>query len=135
MLTPLLLTSSIYATDETAETVALAIENTANEKGELLDKWSDMHSTLFGEDEEHSIPPANSLTLSKLGTGGVITTDTCNTARKLSRKLVEKVVEASRRKLQAKLPEGEVLDEIVIMALRADCHHHLRNIWIGAIVI
>ena len=57
MLTPLLLTSSIYATDETAETVALAIENTVKEKGELLDKWSDMHSTLFGEDEEHSIPP------------------------------------------------------------------------------
>ena len=36
MLTPLLLSSSIYATDETAETVVLAIENTVKEKGKLL---------------------------------------------------------------------------------------------------
>ena len=84
MLTPLLLSSSIYATDETAETVVLAIENTAREKGELLGRWIDMHSTLFGEEDPHSIPPANSLDLSKLATGGVITTDTCNTARKIS---------------------------------------------------
>ena len=28
-----------------------------------------------------------------------------------------------------------MLDESLIMALRTDCHHHLRNIWIGAIVI
>ena len=53
MLTPLLLTSSIYATDETDETVALAIENSIKEKGKLLGKWSDMHSTLFGEDDTH----------------------------------------------------------------------------------
>ena len=36
MLTPLLLSSSIFATDDTAETVVLVIENTVEEKGELL---------------------------------------------------------------------------------------------------
>ena len=85
MLTHLLLSSNIFATDETATTVVRTIENTVKEKGELLGKWSDiMHATLYGEDNPHSIPPANSLDLSKLVTGGVITTDTCNTARKIS---------------------------------------------------
>ena len=65
----------------------------------------------------------------------MITTDTCNTARKLSRLLVDKVVEAAQTKLQAKLAEGEVVDESQLLIMRADCHHHLRNIWIGAIVI
>ena len=134
MLTPLLLSSSIYATDETAETVVLAIENTVKEKGELLDKWIGMHCTLFGEDYPHSIPPGTSLHLSKLATGGVITTDTCNTARKISRLLCDVIKQYAIAQMEATLTEGEVVDESQLVVMRVDCHHHLRNIWIGAIV-
>ena len=87
-----------------------------------------MHSTLFGEGDHHIIPPPNSLDLSKLVMRGVITTDTCNKARKISRLLCAEVKEAVQTKLQANLAEGEVVDESLIMVLRADCHHHLRNI-------
>ena len=36
--------------------------------------------------------------------------------------------------MEATLAEGEVVDESELVVLRVDCHHHLRNIWIGAIV-
>ena len=65
-----------------------------------------MHSTLFGEEDHHSISPANSLDLSKLATDGVIRTDVCNTARKISQLLYAEVKQATRTKMQATLAEG-----------------------------
>ena len=91
MFIPLLLSSSIYPEDESTETVVLALANTVKKKGELLSKWAVMYESMFGVTESHSISPAHSLDLSKLADGGVITTDTCYTARKISRLLCDEV--------------------------------------------
>ena len=53
-----------------------------------------MHELLFGDDD-HGIPSANAVHLSKLN-WGLITADTCNSARLLSKMLAEKVEAASR---------------------------------------
>ena len=50
-----------------------------------------MHCLMFGIHDQHSIPSANSLQLSKFADGGLITTDICNTARKITGLLVQEV--------------------------------------------
>ena len=57
------------------------------------------------------IPLPNDITLSKLGDGGAVITDTCNAARKLRRILVDEKIEGT--------------------AYELDCFQHLRNIWIN----
>ena len=83
MFTYLLLSSSIYAPNETAEKVVLAIESTLEEKGQFLGKLIDICCSWFGITDVHSIPPGNILELSKLAEGETITTDTYNAARRL----------------------------------------------------
>ena len=59
----------------------MAIVNTLKDKGDLLDKWRECHSVMFGPMDDHNIPSADSTQMSKLAEGGVITTDTCTPAR------------------------------------------------------
>ena len=67
--TSLLLLCSIYSPNELSEAVVMSIVNTLK-KGDLLDKWRDYHRTMFGEDhEDHAIPSADSLEMSKLAEG------------------------------------------------------------------
>ena len=68
--TSLLLSCSIYSPNESSEAVVMSIVNTLKDKGDLLDKWRDYHRTMFGEDhEDHAIPSADSLGMSKLAEG------------------------------------------------------------------
>ena len=60
---------------------------------------------------EH-LPLESEVDISKLGHGGVITTDTCNAAQKTRRILVERI--------------GGDTHEM-------DCMHHLRNVWFSGI--
>ena len=60
----------------------------------------------------HMIPSDNNIDISKMGYGGAITTDTCNSARKTRRILVERI-------------EGTIHE--------MDCIHHLRNVWFGGV--
>ena len=55
------------------------------------------------------IPSADGIDVEKLSRGGTITTDTCNTAQKLRR----------------------ILIDAIPGAFDFDCMHHLRNIWFG----
>ena len=57
-----------------------------------------------------------------------MSTDTCNSARKLSSLLVEEVTKIRKEK---SLEKGEDPTNVIIM--RTDSHNHLRNLWIGAI--
>ena len=57
----------------------------------------------------HLVPSPAGIDISKLGDGGVIMTDTCNTAQKVRRILVDRI--ASTYEL--------------------DCMNHLRNVWFG----
>ena len=52
-------------------------------------------------------------------------TDTCATAQKFKRLLQEAIEKAA---IEAGIPADE------ICVFQADCWHHLRNVWIGAVV-
>ena len=52
-------------------------------------------------------------------------TDTCATAQKFKRLLQEAIEKAAK---EAGVPENQ------IHVFQADCWHHLRNVWIGAVV-
>jgi hypothetical protein len=63
----------------------------------------------MGPEKLHLVPSPAGIDTSKLGNGGVIMTDTCNTAQKVRRILVDRI--ASTYEL--------------------DCMNHLRNVWFG----
>ena len=73
-----------------------------------------LHEVLKGEFPKHihSLPTSDSIDIAKLGSGGAITTDTCNAALKTRRILVEKV-------------QGDVHE--------MDCMHHLRNVHLNGV--
>jgi hypothetical protein len=60
-------------------------------------------------DKVELVPSPDSIDIDKLGGGGVVMTNTCNTAQKLRRILVE--------------ASDDILD--------LDCMNHLRNVWVG----
>lgn len=107
--------------------VCQSIIDTLNEKALLLDQWAEVHKAMFGA--SHDIPPGELIHLSKLR-DGVITTDTCNSARLLSTLIAQKVEEAVQIKISE---EGGDAASATINAYCQDCHSHLRNVWIGAV--
>ena len=68
-----------------------------------------------------------------MSVGGLLTADTCNTARKNYRLFCVEVNKAAVTKLQTTLGVDEVLDEKKPLVLRQDYHHHLQNILIRAV--
>ncbi len=78
------LSISIIADDETSESLSKSIMQTFKESGALLDAWRDVTVQMYPArvDLLDMIPKGSDLTLSKLAKQGMITTDTCATARK-----------------------------------------------------
>lgn len=62
------------------------------------------------------VPSPDGIDLNKLTKDTVITTDTCNTARKLRRVLVQMIKDVTNE-------DGEIFE--------FDCMNHLRNVWFG----
>jgi hypothetical protein len=77
----------------------------------------------------HDIPSPAEMHISKLE-GGVINTDTCNAARRISLLLSESVEKAVKEKF---VNNGGSSDMKPVTVLTQDCHHHMRNVWIGAV--
>lgn len=82
---------------------------------------------MFGSN--HDIPSAAEMHISKLE-GGVINTDTCNAARLTSKLLAEAIEQAVNEKFVSGGADAELKP---VTVLRQDCHHHMRNVWIGAV--
>ena len=80
---PVLLDTNILPENEESNTILAAIFRTVEMKGILLTRWIEMHERMF-EAASHDIPLADKLSLVKLGNHGIITTDSCNAARKLN---------------------------------------------------
>ena len=119
------MSSCIFPEDERSETVCRSILDTLQEKAKLLDKWREVHEKRFGA--THDIPSSKEMNLTKLE-GAAVTSDTCNGARLTSELLSNEIEKAIKEKIAKEgLPERDVL------VLQQDCHHHLRNVWIGAI--
>ena len=102
---PLLISSSIFPENNKAETVCMSILDALKEKASLLDQWIMVHESMYGPN--HDIPSAESIHLSKMH-DGIVTTDTCNSARALSELISFEIKEAIRQKLW-------ILEEILIM--------------------
>jgi len=122
---PLLLSSCIFPEDERSETVSKAIIDTIKEKADLLDQWRAVHEDMY--DEEHDIPSSDDMNLTKFK-GAVVTSDGCNAARLTSTNIAE-ALEAVLEETAAL--EGEEYEPSIVIV---GCHHHMRNVWIGALV-
>ena len=87
------LSTSIIAEDETSESLSKSIMQTFKESGALLDAWRDVTVQMYPAwvDLLDMIPKGSNLTLSKLAKQGMITTDTCATARKFRQLLITEI--------------------------------------------
>ena len=94
----------------------------------LLDQWIVVHESMFGTN--HDIPSAEAIHLSKLW-DGIITTDTCNSARLLNSLIKDAVTQAVGEKISD--CSGNPDDE-QINVYTQDCHNHIQNVWIGAVI-
>ena len=70
------------------------------------------------------VPSAGDLSLAKLAGKGMVMVDTCNTARKFRRLLIEQI-------RQIAIEKG--WNEENIKIFEGDCWQHLRNVWFGAV--
>ena len=86
-----------------------------------------VHESMF--DNNHDIPLAQAIHLSKLR-DGVITTDTCHAAHLLSSLIKDAVTEAVGQKIHT---DGRNPQDEQIHVYTQDCHNHTRSIWIGAV--
>ncbi len=100
---------------------------TLKEKVTLLDQWIVVHKSMLYTNQD--IPSAEAIHLSKLR-DGIITTDTCNSARLLSSLIKDAVTQAVGQKIE---DCGENPDNEQINVYTQDCHNHMRNVWIGAV--
>jgi hypothetical protein len=121
------LSSGILAENETAECLPGSIVHTFKEGGNLLEGWRKVLTRLFPHlnDLINMIPESNQLSLTKLAKDGMVSTDTCSTARKTQRLLCEVIKNLCFEK-------GMSEDDIHV--LENDCWNHLRNVWFGAVV-
>ena len=126
---PLLISSSIFPENDKAETVCMSILDALKEKASLLDQWIMVHESMYGPN--HDIPSAESIHLSKMR-DGIVTTDTCNTARALSELISFEIKEAIKKKI---VDTGGDPDYEEINVYRQDCHNHMRNVWIKHVTI
>ena len=114
----------IFPYNERLETVCKSMIETIKEKALLLDQRQTFHKETYGP--IHNIPPPEKMSIVKMK-GAVVNSDTCNSTQLTSSILVDKIEEV----LKVKTKEtGDVYECTV---LRMDCHHHVRNVWIGVL--
>ena len=90
--------------------------------GKYLDRWAtviqEIHPTY-----KHDIPPATVMNIGKLSDGGALTSDTCNSARKTRRFLVDCIKEKAIQRS---------VDGNKVHVTEIDWYHHLINLWLGS---
>ena len=89
-----------------------------------LQRWEETTKRMYPS-YNHDIPPSCAMNIGKLGSGGAVTSDTCNSARKTRRLLVDCIEEAARDLS----PDNENNHIIEV-----DCYNHLRNVWLGGMI-
>lgn len=121
----------------TAEAITAQIEELCFARlRDLLVMWKKHHERMF-PGAQWTGPDPQLCSLHRLAGGGALMSDTCNTARKTRRlmiELIEKQAEVAYRRQFGDeawdtLPSDKRREELQVYQL--DCHHHLRNIWLG----
>ena len=118
------LSSGILAENKTAECLTGSIIRTFKEGGQLLDDWRIVLERLYPscQDLLDMIPQLQALTLANVG---MVSTDTCNTARK-TRHLLCKAIR------MVTIEQGFREESINVM--ENDCWNHLHNVCFGAVI-
>jgi hypothetical protein len=121
------LLSGILAENETAKCLTGSIIRLFKEAGQLLDDWRIVLERLYPscQDLLNMIPQLQALTLAKLANDAMVSTDTCNTARK-TRHLLCKAVRT------VAIEQGFREESINVM--ENDCWNHLCNVCFGAVI-
>lgn len=121
----------------TSEAVTSEIEDKCFSRlRDLLRTWKKYHNHMF-PDVPWTGPDVQNCSLHRLAGGGALMSDTCNSARKTRRllgELIQKQAEASLRESHGDDGWESMAEEERAKLLRVyslDCHHHLRNIWLG----
>ncbi len=111
---------SIIAEDSTAEEQSLATIASFGEAGQLLQEWKDVTLEMFPQCQDliDMIPDPSDISPTKL-LGGMVSTDTCNTARLTRQTLCDAIIKEGR--------EAGLEDDKLLM-FQGNCHQHLRNI-------
>ena len=119
------LSCSIIARDGTAEEQSMAVISSFRESGKLLEQWRETTLMMYPEKVHlyDQIPIADSMCPSKLN-GGTVCSDTCTTARKHRRKLIDDMTAIC-------ISKG--FTEDMVKFFQGDCNHHMRNIICNAI--
>ena len=110
-LDPVVVSSCIFLEDKTSEKQTDGILKKWNLLKKSLRRLCEGVEEMF-PDKVHMVPSDNNIDMPKMGYGGAMTTDTCNSARKTRRILVERI-------------EGTIHE--------MDCMHHMRNVWFGGV--
>ena len=106
---PIIVSSCIFLENETSEKQEEGLLEKINS---LKKRLTRLQEVVLRDCPQHIdfIPTPKGISINKLGSGGAVVTDTCNSVQKLRHILVNRV--------------GEGIHEM-------DCMHHLRNVWIG----
>ena len=142
-----LMSCCIFPEDETAKQQIESIDNFLKEQGALLEEWKLVIEKMY-PDYVHDIPDAASLDLGKLADGGVVTTDTCNSAKSVMRMMIELIIERGKNndtmltvlesvveevangEVDAADNDGEQINvEERRNVLAGFCQHHIRCVW------
>lgn len=100
---------------------------------DFLRRWQEMFLKLY-PGEKWTGPDSSLCSLHRLGGGGAIITDTCNSARKARRLLQELISEQVQSHLGSAVWDAmsEQDQEAAVCTHEVDCWQHLRNIFLAA---
>ena len=115
---------SIIAEDSTAQEQSRSIIASFGEAGQLLREWKDVTLEMFPQRQDliDMIPDPSDMSPTKL-LGGMVSTDTCNTARLTRQTLCDAIIQEGR---DAGLVDNE------LNMYQGNCHQHLHNILVDA---
>ena len=108
------LSGSIIAEDSTAEEQSRSIIASFGEAGQLLHEWKDVTLEMFPRRQDliDMIPDPSDMSPTKL-LGGMVSTDTCNTARLMRQTLCDAIIKEGR--------EAGLEDDMLHM-YQGNCH-------------
>ena len=89
------LSTSTILKDELSETQCNLIVATIDKFGRMLACWDEVTKEIY-PGFQHGIPDKSKISISKLAKGGLLTSDTYNTARKIQMLIHEKIKEAEK---------------------------------------
>ena len=96
VLNNIVLSSSIVLEGETSEQQVNSIIEMLEQGGQRLKRWKEVIEAKFPS-FKHDISTDKEVNIGKLGDGGAVTTDTCNSAKKTRRLLVNVIKRNSPR--------------------------------------